>query len=45
MGDPSPVRGGRAKRYYALTSEGEDALVETRLIRELLWSPPDAVRS
>jgi DNA-binding PadR family transcriptional regulator len=44
MGDPSPVRGGRAKRHYALTTQGEEALLETRLIRELLWSPPEPVR-
>jgi DNA-binding PadR family transcriptional regulator len=44
MGESSPVRGGRAKRHYALTPAGDEALLETRLIRELLWSPPTPVR-
>jgi DNA-binding PadR family transcriptional regulator len=45
MGDPAPVRGGRAKRFYALTAEGEQALLETRIIRELLWAPPELAGS
>lgn len=36
-GDPTPVRGGRAKRYYALEPAGRDALSESvRPIRNLL---------
>jgi PadR family transcriptional regulator, regulatory protein PadR len=26
MGDPSPVRGGRAKRFYSVTAPGAEAL-------------------
>jgi len=42
LGDPTPERGGRAKRHYAVTPEGEDALRESRLIRERLWEPSKA---
>lgn len=38
LGEPTAVRGGRAKRHYALTSKGEDALRESREIRESLWA-------
>jgi DNA-binding PadR family transcriptional regulator len=37
LGDPSPVRGGRAKRYYRVSAEG---LVLLRAVRRLylhLW--------
>jgi PadR family transcriptional regulator, regulatory protein PadR len=44
MGDPSPVRGGRAKRHYAVTPAGEAALRESRNVRERLWSEPEIVR-
>lgn len=37
LGEPTPVRGGRAKRHYAVTPEGEEALRESREIRERLW--------
>jgi len=30
LGDPTPQRGGRAKRYFALTKAGRAALVETQ---------------
>lgn len=38
LGEPTSVRGGRAKRYYAVTPEGEDALKTSRTIRERLWA-------
>jgi PadR family transcriptional regulator PadR len=38
LGEPTAVRGGRAKRHYAVTPEGEDALRESRAIRERLWT-------
>jgi len=44
LGEPTATRGGRAKRHYAVTAEGEDALRESRRIRELLWSEPEAAR-
>jgi PadR family transcriptional regulator PadR len=43
VGDPSPVRGGRAKRYYRVTSEG---LAVVRAVRRLyleLWQGLDRV--
>src|SRR5271157_1449320 len=30
MGEPTPERGGRRKRYYELTGKGENALVAER---------------
>ena len=42
MGESAPVRGGRAKRLYAVTDAGDQALLETRIIRELLWALPAA---
>jgi DNA-binding PadR family transcriptional regulator len=44
LGRPTPTRGGRAKRHYAVTPQGEDALRESRRIRELLWSEAAAAR-
>jgi PadR family transcriptional regulator PadR len=38
LGEPTAVRGGRAKRYYSVTPEGEDALKTSRTIRERLWA-------
>jgi PadR family transcriptional regulator PadR len=36
MGDPNPQRGGRAKRYFALTDAGREALkVSGRALRNL----------
>jgi DNA-binding PadR family transcriptional regulator len=37
-GEPSPVRGGRRKRYYRLTPRGVRALRQTRRITERLWA-------
>ncbi|MEJ2541043.1 MAG: helix-turn-helix transcriptional regulator [Gemmatimonadota bacterium] len=38
MGEPSPRRGGKAKRFYALTPAGKEALRESgRALREL-WA-------
>ncbi len=30
IGDPTPVRGGRAKRFYQVTTEGRNRLVEAQ---------------
>lgn len=38
MGEPRNERGGRARRHYAVTDEGRDALAESRRIREHLWA-------
>ena len=37
LGDSLPEPGGRARRFYALTEEGEAALAESRAIREAMW--------
>jgi DNA-binding PadR family transcriptional regulator len=44
LGEPTATRGGRAKRHYALTREGESALAESRTVRERLWSAPEGAR-
>lgn len=43
MGDPSPVRGGRAKRYYTVSAAGRDALRGTRALLLDLWQGLDSV--
>ena len=42
-GDPTPERGGRAKRYYALRPRAVDALKESRRALVALWSGLEAV--
>jgi len=37
QGEPTPERGGMSKRYYKLTSEGIEALQETKRVQETLW--------
>jgi DNA-binding PadR family transcriptional regulator len=37
-GEPTPVRGGRRKRYYRLTAHGLRAIKETRRLTERLWA-------
>jgi DNA-binding PadR family transcriptional regulator len=37
LGDPTPERGGRAKRYYALRPAAIKALKESRKALENLW--------
>ena len=38
MADPTPVRGGKAKRYYAVEPAGREALSETRAALDRMWS-------
>lgn len=38
MGDPTPERGGRAKRYFALTAKGLRATRETQQALTALWT-------
>ena len=38
MGDPSPERGGRAKRYYDLTGAGREALRVSGRALMSLWA-------
>lgn len=37
MSDPTPVRGGRSRRNYAITPDGSRALRAARVARERLW--------
>jgi PadR family transcriptional regulator PadR len=44
LGDATSVRGGKRKRYYAITSGGKAALVKAKEIRDGLWDLiPDLV--
>lgn len=38
IGDPTPERGGRAKRYFRVTSAGVKAVRQTRRALTRLWS-------
>jgi PadR family transcriptional regulator len=38
LADPTPVRGGRSKRYYALTPDGLAALNEARDALARMWA-------
>lgn len=38
MGDPSPIRGGKAKRYYSLTDAGKEALRVSGRALQRLWA-------
>jgi PadR family transcriptional regulator, regulatory protein PadR len=37
LGDPTPERGGRAKRYFAITQNGLRELHQTRRVLSELW--------
>ena len=37
LGDPTPKRGGRRKRYYTVTTAGVEQLEESRRVREAMW--------
>ena len=37
-GQPTAVRGGRAKRFYTLTPAGKQALLAAKQLHEKLWS-------
>jgi PadR family transcriptional regulator, regulatory protein PadR len=37
LGDPSPERGGRAKRYFRVTEQGIRSVRETRRVLSKLW--------
>jgi PadR family transcriptional regulator PadR len=38
MGEATPERGGRRKRFYEVTSAGLKALRETKSLHEAMWS-------
>lgn len=37
-GDPTPERGGRAKRFFRITAPGLRALEEAREVKQRVWS-------
>ena len=37
LGDPTPERGGKAKRYFRITKEGLSQVHETRRVLTRLW--------
>ena len=37
MGEPSSVRGGKAKRFFGVSQEGVAALQATRQVRDDMW--------
>lgn len=37
LGDPTPERGGKAKRYFRITKEGLRQVRETRRVLSKLW--------
>ena len=44
LGEPSPERGGRRKRFYELTFAGKAALLKAKELRDTLWKTiPDIV--
>ena len=38
LGEPTPTRGGRAKRHYSVSARGEEVLSESRSVRDHLWT-------
>jgi len=43
MGDPTPERGGRAKRYFSVTAKGRKALRESGTALFRLWVGHEAL--
>ena len=37
LGEPTPIRGGKAIKYYALTKKGYTALAEVKAMQTRLW--------
>lgn len=37
MSDPTPVRGGKARKMYAVRPAGKEALSESRATLERMW--------
>ena len=44
MGEPTPVRGGRRKRYFRITSRGSVSLREVRRREERVWGGRHGLR-
>ncbi len=37
LGDPTPRRGGKAKKYYRITRKGFEALAELKVLQDIFW--------
>lgn len=37
MADPTPVRGGKSKRYFLITAEGRAGVEASRAVMDRLW--------
>ena len=37
MGEPSAIRGGRRKKFYNVTNQGKEAILEAKKVRDQLW--------
>jgi len=37
LGDPTPERGGKSRRYYRITESGREALSSARRAQEIMW--------
>jgi DNA-binding PadR family transcriptional regulator len=44
LGDPTPERGGKAKRYFRITKEGLRQVHETRRVLTKLWQALPALK-
>jgi len=42
LGEPTPVRGGRRKRYYRVTATGLSQLSAIRRIRNTMWAKSES---
>ena len=38
MGNPTPERGGRSKKFYKITVKGVTALQETKKLHDAMWA-------
>jgi len=38
LGEATQARGGKRKRYYAITSAGKAAVLRSKEVRDQLWS-------
>jgi DNA-binding PadR family transcriptional regulator len=45
LGDPTPERGGKAKRYFLITKEGMRQVRETRRVLTKLWKTVPDLKS
>ena len=41
--EPTNARGGRSKRIYQLTNQGQKALIDIRKIQEAMWAETQAL--